>query len=247
MGLRTTSPEFRAGYNSPGKYRLNCGMAPVAITILSACMLLPAKICASTIIAWDWNDGTTQGWTGGGGTAANIGNRLGVTDNADSGSLQFIGPALGPPGGESNVDLRGLSTISFDLSITSFSGVASPSDLTTSRLLLQTVFPGAEPLIRQWDLDLSNLTFGQTRAFNLSVLNAIGSGSLTDAGFFSLEFSGSGLNLVTASGLLDNFVVSGATVPEPSSILLLCTGTLGLCAAHRRYKRHQSRDRSPRL
>jgi len=206
---------------------MNCRITVCLMASLVACILLPHKTCADIIAAWDWNDGTTQGWAGST-TAANVGNILRVT-NVGNGSLQIFSPNL------SNLDLLDLNRVSFDVSITSYSTVASPSDLTFAELILTPLIPVAPFVIRSWNLDVSNLIFGQTRTFDLSIQNAAGSGSLGAAATFSLLFADSNFRQNTSSALLDNFVVSNA-VPECSTLLLVGIGITGLYIVNRRGK-----------
>ena len=193
----------------------------IAIAWLFALLLIvPDKAFADVIVGWDWNDGTTQGWT----ASTSQSNQAGALrgNNNGNGSLQLFGPVL--PAGT----LVSLSTVSFDLSILAYSAVTSPSLLTVAKLNLNRPNPGdPDALTRSWDLDLSNLGFGETRTFNVSINNANGAGSLGNPLFFNLIFSDATFSINTSSASLDNFVVSGA-VPEPPTMILLGLGLLAL-------------------
>jgi hypothetical protein len=186
------------------------------LSVVAYLLTVSSTATAQVLVAFDWNDATTQGWQSSG-TAANVGNKLSVA-NTRNGSLQIFSPNL------SNVNLTGLRTISFDLSINSFSTVASPSELTNSFLFFQSLTNPPGEQIR-WNLDLSNLVFGQTRTFTLPIQNAIGTSPLADLHQFSLLFADRNFTSNTSSASLDNFFVTGAVVPEPSSV---CTMALGL-------------------
>ena len=201
---------------------MNHKRAILAIVTLSAALLVPHSTYADVIVAWDWNDGTTQGWYAS--TSQSDEANAFRGNNVGNGSLQLFSPLL--PAGT----LTALSTVIFDLSILSYSTVASPSDLTFAHLALSPEHP-AEPT-RLWHLDLSNLAFGETRTFNLSIFDASGSGSLADPLFFNFLFADASFNVNTSAALLDNFIVSAA-IPEPSTILLVSTGVLGLRVARR--------------
>ena len=200
----------------------NWWTASVGGAFVFTLLLVPRIAGAGVIITWNWNDGTTQGWLASS-TQTNIAGQFQGT-NSGNGSLQFFSPDV------SNVDLDGLMTVSFDLTITSYSAVSSPSDLSIARLGVFPAFPG--PSIG-WMLDLSNLAFGQTRSFNLSINDASGPGSLADGAFFSFVFATSDFAPNSSSALLDNFVVSGSTVPELPSLFLLGTALISLWATRR--------------
>jgi hypothetical protein len=196
----------------------------LALAALCTTLILLSKAFADVIVSWDWNDGTTQGWTASK-SQSNEMNKF-RAENVGNGSLQIFGPVLPAS------TLVGLSTVSFDLSILAYSTVASPSQLAHAVLDLQGPIPMSTPA-REWTLDLSNLAFGQTRTFNLSINSASGTGSLANELFFSLLFADASFSSNTSSALLDNFVVSG-TVPEPSTILLVASGALSLWPICRR-------------
>jgi hypothetical protein len=186
------------------------------VTVLAITLLHPSTTYADTLAAWDWNDGTTQGWTASKGQS-NEGNALkGV--NVGNGSLQFYGPLL--PAGT----LTGLSTVSFDITILSYSSVMSPGELTNSSVYLGR-FPPAIP--RSWYLDLSGLAFGETRRINLSLSDAFGSEPLSDPLFFGITLADASYNQNSSAALLDNFIVSG-TVPEAPAIGLISVGLICL-------------------
>jgi len=190
-------------------------------------LIVPDNAIADVIVSWDWNDGTTQGWTSSMGLQSNEAGAF-RANNAGNGSLQLFAPLL--PAGT----LVGLSTVSFDLSFLAYSTVTSPSELTFARLNLNRPIPTGSPddLARTWFLDLSNLSFGETRTFNLSIDSAAGSGSLANPLFLNLLFADANFNSNTSSARLDNFVVSSA-VPEPPTVTLLGFGLLAVVLARR--------------
>jgi len=199
-------------------------------------LLLPGLAAADVLVSWDWNDGTTQGWTAST-QAFNVGGQLQAI-NVGNGALQMFGPRVLAE------DLLGLTTVSFDLTITTYTcipggpptnpgcTVMSPSDLTISRLDLLPPIPGRGFL--HWDFDLSGLAFGESRTFTLSIDDAVVGIPLQDAASFSLLFAAPDFGSNSSSGLLDNFVVSGARVPQPSAVLLLGVGLVGLWVMERR-------------
>jgi hypothetical protein len=82
--------------------------------------------------------------------------------------------------------LTNTSTVSFDLTILSYTGISSPADLRFARLQLNRPSPPVpNALTRFWVLDMSGLAFGQTRTFDLSILNAMSTGSLANPLFFN--------------------------------------------------------------
>jgi hypothetical protein len=179
------------------------------LMVFLACLLVPGPASADVLVSWDWNDGTTQGWTAST-SQSNVGNAFQAT-NVGNGSLQMFGPVILP------LDLTGLTTISFDLMITSFSTVSSPSELALARLNFNPLVPG--PGVA-WNLDLSNLSFGAWRTFNLSIADAARPELLANGAFFSLIFTRE-FEPNVSSGRLDNFVVSGSMIPEPSTMFLV--------------------------
>jgi len=181
----------------------------------------PDEAAADVIVSWDWNDGTTQGWTSSMGGGSNEANAFKGSNNGN-GSLQLFGPVVPAD------TLGGLSTVTFDISILTYSTVPSPSQLTFAILSLSRPIPTGSPddVARRWDLNLANLSFGETRTFNLSINSASGTSSLGSPLFFNLLFADANFGNVS-SALLDNFVVSG-TVPEPPSVTLLGLGLLAI-------------------
>jgi len=194
----------------------------LVISTLYIFLLAPDDAVADVIVSWDWNDGTTQGWTASMGGQSNEANAF-RADNAGNGSLQLFAPLLPAD------TLLGLSTVTFDISILAYSTVPSPSQFTFAILNLSRPIPTGSPddTARRWNLDLSNLAFGETRPFNLSINSAAGMGSLAEPLFFNLLFADATFEPNTSSARLDNFVVSGA-VPEPPSVILLALGLLAI-------------------
>ena len=194
----------------------------LAISTLYVFLLAPDEAVADVIVSWDWNDGTTQGWTSSMGGGSNEGNAFKATNNGN-GSLQLFGPVVPAD------TLVGLSTVTFDMSILAYSTVLAPSQLTFAVLSLSRPIPTGSPddVARRWDLNLSNLAFGETRSFNLSIDSAAGTSSLANPLFFNLLFADATFERNVSSARLDNFVVSG-TVPEPPSVILLGLGLLAI-------------------
>lgn len=94
----------------------------LAIPTLFISLIAPRQALANVIFSWDWNDGTTQGWTASMNSGANDANTF-KASNAGNGSLQFTSRLL-----PANT-LMGLSTVTFDLSILEYSTVSSPGQL----------------------------------------------------------------------------------------------------------------------
>ena len=194
-----------------------------AYLTLIAATLAASQAGAFEIIRWDWNDGTVQGWSGTNGNQANVGNQFQSINNGN-GTLQMFSPDVDA------VDLTQLTSISFDLTIDTFSIVSAPSEIDTAQLDLND--STQKGVLLQWDLDLAGLAFGQTRSFNLLIGDAQGSLSLADVEFIGLSFAESTLTAHNSTARLDNFVLTG--VPEPTSLALLSLGGL-LVARRRRY------------
>lgn len=204
-------------------------LRPGVSAILAALLLFSNQVGASVVASWDWNDGTTQGWTAST-TASNVNGQFQGT-NSGNGSLQFFSPII-------TVDLTGILTVSFDLTITAFSTVASPSDLTFATLDVLPPEPGPGAGLIMWDLDLSNLAFGELRTFTLSmdIDSSIFNPTLfpNSEFFFGFLFARD-FESNASSGLLDNFLASVATpVPEPGTLALLSIGLAVLGIMRRR-------------
>ena len=65
----------------------------LAISTLYVFLLAPDEAVADVIVSWDWNDGTTQGWTSSMGGGSNEANAFKATNNGN-GSLQLFGPVV---------------------------------------------------------------------------------------------------------------------------------------------------------
>ena len=184
------------------------------VTVLFACVF--ARLAdASVLLSWDWNDGTTQGWVASS-SQSNVGDEFQAT-NSGNGSLQMFGPLF------PRADVTSTATVSFDLTITAYSTVTSPGELSLARLVLQP--RGCPPTcptqqIIYWDLDLSNLAFGQMRRITLSLKDAIPlnpNAPPADLVRFSFIFAHGSFDTNVSTALLDNFIVVGApTVDIPA-------------------------------
>src|SRR5262245_6714098 len=105
-----------------------------------------AAVPCAVRVSYDWNDGTSQGWSAS--TAvSNVGGALSFT-NQGNGSLQAFGP-------EAPSSLAETDSISFSVQIDAYSTVASPSQLVRSFFYLNTPFPGDGSLA--FTLDVSTL------------------------------------------------------------------------------------------
>src|SRR5262245_14369829 len=191
---------------------------------------------ADVIVAWDWNDGTTQGWDGVT-TESNVLGRLFVT-NRGNGSLQMFGPKLT---GTAFSDWSNLSEIRFDVEIESYSGISRSGEFTTAAVELHYASPDLFGLF--WDLDVTGWQFGQVRTFVVPVSqpvhifgNTTKEQVLANVESANLIFSKGGV-MNNSSAFVDNFIVTGAVagVPEPSSLeMLLCAGMLIAGQCYRR-------------
>jgi len=132
----------------------------LAISTVYIFLLAPDEAAADVIVSWDWNDGTTQGWTSSMGGGSNEANAFKGSNNGN-GSLQLFGPVVPAD------TLGGLSTVTFDISILTYSTVPSPSQLTFAILSLSRPIPTGSPddVARRWDLNLANLSFGESENF----------------------------------------------------------------------------------
>lgn len=160
-----------------------------------------AAACA-VVEHYDWNDGTTQGWTAS--TAvSNVGHAL-VFTNQGNGSLQAFGPEA--PSVLAETDL-----ISFTVHVDQYSTVTTPSQLVRSFFALDTPFPGDGSLA--FPLDVSTLVFGQPHVFTFSVSAGTFNGSLTRAAFLghvkfaSLLFAEPSFSGNTSAGTIDDFSI----------------------------------------
>ncbi len=183
----------------------------------------------SVISAYDWNDGTTQGWYSST-LASNVENRLRVT-NSGNGSLQFGGPS-------SVYSVEESFTISFELEIDSYSTVMTPADLTFARLGFNG--PGMMSGQLYFPLNLTGLSFDETRVFTLLVSDGIYSdygvgisreNFISNLGAPSFLFADPSFSPNTSSAFIDNYSI----IPEPSVSLFSLVGGLALIGfRHRR-------------
>jgi hypothetical protein len=192
--------------------------------VLGLVIGLSGRAEAGTIVSWDWNDGTTQGWQGSSG-ATNSNGRL-LAFNNGNGSLQMFGPFLSAAAR----DWSNLSEIRFDVEIASYSGISSPSEFTHAEV--EVHWGGGQMFGITWDLDVTGWMFGQTRTFIVQVSQpAVVFGPLTKEQILeNVEninlFFTSNSDANTSSAYVDNFIVSGATVPEPPALTLGGTSAL---------------------
>jgi hypothetical protein len=153
-------------------------------------------------MSYDWNDGTTDGWSAST-AASNVGGAL-VFTNQGNGSLQAFGP-------EASGTLTETDSISFTVRIDQYSTVAAPSQLDRSSFSLNTPFPGDGSLL--FALDVSTLAFGQARIFTFPVSAGTFTGSLTRAAFLghvkfaSLMFAEQNFAGNSSAGTLDDFAI----------------------------------------
>jgi hypothetical protein len=161
-----------------------------------------AAIACAVVESYDWNDGTTQGWSAST-SVTNVGGAL-VFTNQGNGSLQAFGP-------ETPSALAETDSISFTVRIDEYSAVTAPSQLVRSAFTLNTPFPGDGSL--EFALDVSTLAFGQPHVFTFPVSAGTFSGSLTRAAFLShvkfasLLFADPSFSANTSAGTLDDFAI----------------------------------------
>jgi len=187
-------------------------------------LIFSALTTADPIINWDWNDGTTQGWT----SSDSAGNSFGAfqANNNGNGSLQIWGPTT---------SLNGANGITFKANLMSYSSANSPSDLTGS-VSLRSYGTGDmyDVAWKSWDIDFSQLNFGAWEEFSFSLDDATDTSYqdfIYDSNNVMVEFfirnkSGSLSNQSVM--LIDDFVVSGNAVPIPAGIYLFLSGLVGL-------------------
>jgi hypothetical protein len=161
-----------------------------------------ATAACAVVVSYDWNDGTSQGWSAS--TAVtNVGGAL-VFTNQGNGSLQAFGP-------QAPSVLAETDSISFSVRIDQYSTVTAPSQLIQSFFALNTPFPGDGSL--EFTLDVSALTFGQPHVFTFPVSAGTFTGSLTRAAFLghvkfaSLLFADPYFSSNTSAGTLDDFAI----------------------------------------
>jgi hypothetical protein len=178
---------------------------------------------ASVLAGWDFNDGTTQGWTASG-SSSNSGGRL-LGRNTGNGSLQIDKKVTG-------INLTGLQSVSFDIEFQSYVGISAPSQLSAKSLALSWYNADyTESASLGWQLDLSGLEFGQTRHMTLQLADGqfySSSPTLADVlaapsyvGFLFSRWSG---DSESGSAFIDNFEFHA--VPEPATAGLLACGAL---------------------
>ena len=167
-----------------------------------------SAVACAVVVSYDWNDGTTQGWT----STTAVSNASGALHftNALNGSLQTFGPTW-------SLALAETDVISFSVEIDNYSTVTSPAQLTYSAFNLESHNPGDGSL--RYALDLSGLAFGQPRVYTFPVSTGVFTGTLsraaflTDVNFASLIFADSAFDSNYASGTLDNFSIVRTNCP----------------------------------
>jgi hypothetical protein len=135
------------------------------------CVMIDAG--APPVVTYDWNDGSTQGWSASTGVL-NVGNALELR-NESNGSLQ----AFGPP---ENAAYEDTNVISFTMQFETYTTVASPSQLTRSDLRILTPAGNGELF---YQLDVSELVFHRPHVFNLPVSTGVFNGTITRAEFLA--------------------------------------------------------------
>jgi hypothetical protein len=231
----------------------------ITLVALLAIVLVPAALFASPIAIDDFEDGTTQGWfvPGGGPLGSHpappanvLGGQGGALDN------YLLLTALGGGGSGSRMSVLNESQwtgnfagiTGIDMDVNNF----GPDSLFL-RLLFVNFPPGGPPLGPTdvaWTLAPIIVPSGSGWthiSFDLSPSNLFApfgtAGALSDVNELRLFHSvapffggpGVGSEPVVARLGVDN--IAAAAVPEPTSLLLLSTGGLGLLATMRRRKK----------
>ena len=187
--------------------------------VFSLLVVYPAQ--ASTVkSAYNWNDGTTQGWSSSSAASNTAGSLQG--NNSGNGTLQIFAPAIG-------FALEETDVITFDFTLLTYSTAVTMAELTGS-----FQFSGDTTNYGQlsFDLGLSTRDFGETVSYSFTVsemsYNA-GSGSLTRAEFLAQTGINSPNIFITdnpnagnnASALLDNYAITAAPPATPVPTLPL--------------------------
>ena len=210
-------------------------LANSALLILSSILPLQAFVLA----AYDWNDGTTQGWTAST-SSSNENSRLRFT-NIGNGSLQVFSPFF--PFEQSNSSMP--ETLLFDLEFTFYEGISNPEELNIASFVFTRANPRLVPngvTSVHYNFDLSGLAFNETRSFSISLKDPDRiqqtfdtpydppsvEDTLKDPDFFEFFFRRIDNQPQSASGLLDNFIITTKSkIPEPSLLLgLILIGVL---------------------